>query len=905
MLRGMKAGFALLAGIVVVLVWWFGFRSDAAAPPSRANEPQNQAPAGARAEVAQAPAAGRAPGNAPDAPAAVREQVETDFVPPIARPDEAVLFGRCVDEAGAPLAGVTVGLHGWTGNSQRLAAYKREHGAVVWQDPEDQRTSADGRFVVRFVPPPPYQFLLRLDHDATVSSRGRWSRIEAGTVKQLGDIVMMRGAQVGGRVVDTDGRPVADVEVSLVCFDLAPGWRGDVHADTQCKARTGPDGSFRMREAMAVATWNLRLEGARLAEPREEVRVEAPATHLDLVTARAADIPTIRGVVVDQAGAPVQGAFVAPVGWRGLGPMTPSKADGSFVVESHGEQQPGGPVALRCQCSGYELGKTNEKYEWGRTDVRLVLQRGIDVEVVVRRADDGAAVEEFGIRLMPKPGLSMGTSSLDNRIRGGWHHEHGRAVVQGVLRGAWLLFVEPKPHSGLVMHGPIEVAVADGTQSRFEVRLETEVAQPVRVVRGDGSVVSGCRVELIAPSPGCSVGTGTKAARLEESVLRQGDVATLVDEATTGEDGTCTVAAASGTAYAVRVNVGQTRLVRPDVRPGHGVLEFVVPDGCSVRVTLRPLELLEELRERAMLPPSGAVDVRDRRKLPGIALHRRVGDKLESIPRGRNECVVFDDQGRAELVGVPAGRWDLVLVSSTDYGSGYSTGSEPLRVGIVLTDGETKDLALDLPDMRMGRIIGTFSVDGQPFAGRLQLHGDCGVLPDGKPRIAFAEAQCDAHGNFEVLVSPGTWSVAARVRVDEGGVTANADQTVHVRPGQKVRADLAVQIAKMRIRVLSPSGEPVAGLRPWFVRDGEVLQIQPVFTDDEGRATVVVTPGQMALTTLVRSLLDEEGRRAFQREHAGSPRALERAQVTTAPFVVTAGTEQPEIEIRLPAEWDR
>src|SRR5262245_54822829 len=42
--------------------------------------------------------------------------------------------GRCVDAAGAPLAGVAARLNGWQANEQRYDAYVREHGEVQWQD---------------------------------------------------------------------------------------------------------------------------------------------------------------------------------------------------------------------------------------------------------------------------------------------------------------------------------------------------------------------------------------------------------------------------------------------------------------------------------------------------------------------------------------------------------------------------------------------------------------------------------------------------------------------------------------------------------------------------------------------------------------------------------------------------
>src|SRR5690606_8752706 len=124
----------------------------------------------------------------------------------------ATLSGRCVDEGGTPISGVRVTLHGWQGNLLRLQRYRLEHGEVQWEDPADVVTAADGRFAFTFVPPAPYQFTCDMTVDGRVPMRFRWSELPAET-RDLGDVVLPRGVEVRGRVVDEDGFGVAGIDV--------------------------------------------------------------------------------------------------------------------------------------------------------------------------------------------------------------------------------------------------------------------------------------------------------------------------------------------------------------------------------------------------------------------------------------------------------------------------------------------------------------------------------------------------------------------------------------------------------------------------------------------------------------------------------------------------------------------
>ena len=892
-----------LGVVAAVLAWWLSSRGTAVAPPDL-----GEARAAAKPEVA-APAvadAAEVETGRPEADPVSREAVEVDPVAPVAASGEAVLFGRCVDEHGAPLAGVTVKVHGWVANDQRLNAYRREHGDVDWVEPAEAQTGPDGRFAARFVPPPPYQFTLDLEMEGRVRVGGRWSKIEPDTSKDLGDVVLGLGAAVTGRVVDTDGVPQEGVEVRRDRYNRSDRWRGEIKPRESYSARSQLDGTFRFSKPLAPAIWNLGLRHGHFAEPQPEVTIEAPSTAIELVVKRAADVPAITGLVVDQAGVPIRGAQVEPDGRSGGGWMTTTRKDGTFRLERREAGDPDGPFALLLEHRHCEYLRTEQEYEWGARDVRVVMQRGIDVVLNVTRASDGSAVEEFGARILPAPKTTNRWSSRYGRIRGGWKHEGGQLVVEGIRRGEHVVVVEPRDDSGLACSEALGIQVGAVGPVVVAVQLPDAIEQTVRVVDANGKAMSGSKVELIeVPAEEALDAQTPVSARGDMSWMHRSG-ATRADEATTGEDGGCTVRGAVQRSYGLRVtSAAHVPVVRSGVKLSEGTLEIVVPTGATLHVTLGPPELLADLYAQAMLPRDGKLDARELHRRPGVLLRRKVGDHYETHPTAGNVYVPFDDDAKATIGGIPAGTWELQLRSSSAFdNSGYSTSMDVVRTGLVLEDGSEQQVALDLPNMRLGKLIGTLRVNGEPAAHGLQLIGDCGLDPDGKPRQVYRNAQSDEQGRFEALLPEGSWRVQPYLHVGEKHFAAMADGAVHMVGGQDARADFDVRVAEVRVRLVAADGSAVVGAQLSFLRDGVALGAACDPTDEQGRTTVLTTPGPAAPELWIRSLQDPARLRAFWRESRGNQAVIAAARVQAAPVVFTLGSEA-EIVVRMPAEWDR
>jgi beta-lactamase regulating signal transducer with metallopeptidase domain/thiol-disulfide isomerase/thioredoxin len=143
-----------------------------------------------------------------------------------------MIGGKVVDEAGKPIAGVSVGL--WVrqaGESPQGKPFMQIHDISVV-------TNAEGKWSADFIPKVAQSINLRLSHPDYVSDDlyGRSSNPSIEELRKTSAIsVMKKGLKVAGRVLDADGKPLSGAEVSL-----GPRNYGHHSPTTQAAA----DGSF-------------------------------------------------------------------------------------------------------------------------------------------------------------------------------------------------------------------------------------------------------------------------------------------------------------------------------------------------------------------------------------------------------------------------------------------------------------------------------------------------------------------------------------------------------------------------------------------------------------------------------------------------------------------------------------
>ena len=164
------------------------------------------------------------------------------FFENLPKPAETVIRGRGVEKTtGKPLKGVVLTLSGPRTNSQVEAL----HGKPDWKPPSPLTTGPDGRFELRVVAHPMLRFILEVACEGCVPRTAHWSRLTPNQIVDMGDIALAKGYRVSGKIVDSDGRPVAGVRVRLTGLPLRIGDRGS--GSSVSSKQTGADGAFVIR----------------------------------------------------------------------------------------------------------------------------------------------------------------------------------------------------------------------------------------------------------------------------------------------------------------------------------------------------------------------------------------------------------------------------------------------------------------------------------------------------------------------------------------------------------------------------------------------------------------------------------------------------------------------------------
>jgi RNA polymerase sigma-70 factor (ECF subfamily) len=158
----------------------------------------------AASAVAPAPAAGPQ-----DAAPAAREPIRASTPPLVAdgakRADaRARVVGRIALPDGRGAADVSLRLTGSESDGERALKY----GVPDDWKPVESRSSADGSFSIEFPAPRAFQYVLEAKLAGLATVRWKWFEFEPGTIKDVGEVMLLRTGTVHGRIVDGSGRAV-------------------------------------------------------------------------------------------------------------------------------------------------------------------------------------------------------------------------------------------------------------------------------------------------------------------------------------------------------------------------------------------------------------------------------------------------------------------------------------------------------------------------------------------------------------------------------------------------------------------------------------------------------------------------------------------------------------------------
>lgn len=810
---------------------------------------------------------------------------------PVPEERAAMVTGRIVDAAHRPLAGATVRLSGRSRDPETGQQWLLEQGRFVWEDPAPVTTGADGRFELRCDPPPPFAFHWSAQADGLARLSARLGALDPGATRDLGDVVLVAGARLAGRIVDADGTPQGGAQFMIRSVEtdgtveepfIAAGgftWAADL------------DGSFEAPGYWWPGEYEITVADQPVLEPAGTVRVDAPATTVRLVVPRVPPGDLIVGVVADEAGRPLSGVEFRAAGSRRRGYTWHG---GVFrLVREQGDRQPNAHVRF----SRKGRADIDVDLAWGTADARVMMPRG-DVFVLHVTEPGGRPVEAFAVR-RADPAPELGFVPVPPQLMHAGVHDGGRLELPHDA-GRRLVRVEPQPSSGLWPSPFVRVERGAGGAQDLVIALQPPGARELRLVDGQGRPIAGARVELVEELPGLRFDLDAVALdRLRLEQPRSSAWAIGVDRVTTDHDGRTTLHGPFDRELALRVS-------------GPGCVPFVVRGvrldareplllrgaaGGRLHGKLGPVEVIGDLRAQAGVPREGAVE--NDTGVPVVRLVRQVdGRREEWPPASRGGAVELSDDGRFTIADVPPGDWRIELRSWYQTGAGRASDTSELDVTVRLRSGEEQRVEATLPP-RAGFVAVRTALDDRRGRVAMVRFVPIGTSSRDEGGRSF---QVDQVGHTLAILPPGEWRGILGIHVPDarGSFEVPSDPAIVVRSGARQEVHLHAAIGALPVRVLQPDGTPAGGVELLHADQGIGCASLP--TDADGCTILYAPAGPLTLRTRVRSLAAQGIWNAWWSAHQSDPAAISRAFVPVGTVIVPRG-DGAVIELRLPAGW--
>jgi hypothetical protein len=793
-----------------------------------------------------------------------------------------VVRGRCIDEAGQPIAGVIARLSR-SMDPNRVSLWRPEHGEQKGVFHE-VTTGADGVFALRLWPPPAFRYGLRLTVEGRTTGQHWFERLVPGVTEDLGDFELVPGTLVRGRVVDAEGAPVGQARVSV---RASPTWSGPRIRYTWGTTRA--DGSFDAEHRLEPGDYVVAVGDNPIERPAKVALSGEPECFLDVVLKRIEAADVISGIVVDAEGVPVAGGRIGTLSVLQPNTSTFTDSEGRFRLL----REKGAPSAVRLEFTALDCDPVTfeGEFAWGRSDLRLVVSRGKSVEVLVVYAADGSPIETYALRITPA-GSREYASSRDFLVRGGTEHPGGRAVVESVRSGRHNVIVDPLDDQVAVGVARVEVTAERGAS--VTVQLAPAQRRVVRIQREDGTPIAGARVDLVDPL-GARLEADTPVLVLSDLRWTNRQGALHLDAGETDEHGEVSLHAPTNREVGLLLpGPGHAPMAVPvAVWAGDGPLVVTVGDAGTLRGATVPPEAIAELARLAGAQELGG-DL-----APILTLSRRTSGKVVRFPHS-GFCRLSTD-GTFELEGVPSGRWDVTLQCRRNRAS-YTEQCGSVEVAEGVTTEHTIDLAHILP----GQLDAVVFHNGAPLASEtLSLSSAGGVGSGGAQRSYSDVVTTDTRGRFHATIRPGNYTVRWSIRDGVGPgmhATLVAPEPGIVVRGQTSQQTFTLQSGTFRLQLLSSDGAPAAGVGI-ELRAADRTHYLPN-TDAAGRLDGVCEAASWTAWVLPKSLQDANARAEWRSQHQGEADPFASARLRLGDVTVRAGGET-EVELRLPPEWER
>ena len=667
----------------------------------------------------------------------------------------ALLRGRVIDKFERPVANARVWLE--------IATNRRGgRGSRPRRIPEPVRTNVDGRFA--FQGEAFRNLRVSLQVKSERHAIGLFQRnlgdilanaATTGEVElELGDLVLMPGGLVRGRVVDLDGNAIANAEVRL-----EPAMRNRLRWQRNRREllpATHTDGNgFYEHANVPAGEFSVAVLAAMHTEGRSDGFPVADEQVTEVPDVALGPGFEVTGYVRDQQGQPIARASVrlrtsanARGSRRGRGHRTETDEQGRFLLQ----HLPGAPMELTVDAEGFLDYRQDEVDPRSGQPIHVALQDGLRITGVVR-TPTGAPVTTYALRAVRVRGLpdagapEPDIEELRRRMRDRFADRRGnRFRGQRGRRGS---LGESEPHAGgrfvagNLQEGIYEVLVQADGFARYqsdELQVRRDVAAPEITITLDpglyvggvvldqrGDPVANARVELRSTSldatrgasgrPDGSGRAGFDFDRMARQWARGRDATAIRLEARTDEDGVF--------------------LIRHVPR---GVFALSATKDGFTRERTDPFELTTDRSDIELrLQPLGS--------LVGVV----TGFERDELAETRVGAIRLSDDGRVDIGGLFGGRGGrgggrgFRTVNVEQDGSYRLDGLLPGNYAVRSWVGSPQQLMRELgPDLMSGNVAADVAVRGGSEARwdlhltRPQLGGLSGTVShNGAPATGF------------------------------------------------------------------------------------------------------------------------------------------------------------------------